>query len=81
MAKKSTDDIELPTADEAIGSTEATGQNEPEGDTSLPLFQVSAKGLDSLSFHAVDESEAARLFYKKHGVPSHEHNHKVVRVS
>ncbi|MBS0207141.1 MAG: hypothetical protein JSS49_30055 [Planctomycetes bacterium] len=85
MDKTKDGEIELPTADESVSTaaTETTVATEQATaqDASLPLFRVEAKGLQSLEFHAIDEPEAARLFYKQHGVPSHEHNHRVTRIS
>lgn len=91
MAKKPIED-ELPSADTPAGNATPEGpQGEvaalpggdtPAGDTSLPLFLVESKGLQSNSFHAVDESDAIRQFYASHKITdTASRTHKATRVS
>lgn len=57
-------------------------EDTPAVDTSLPLFLVESKGLQSNSFHAVDESDAIRQFYASHKITdTASRTHKATRVS
>ena len=61
---------------------EDAADTESAVDSNLPLFMVESNGLQSESFHAVDETDAVRQFYKHHKVADTENRkHKVTRVS
>jgi len=86
MAKKSDAPVDdLPSAEEATVETaagDAAGDAGDSVESSLPLFQVTSPGLDSASFHAVDESDAIRQFYKHHKITdTASRSHRAVRVS
>lgn len=83
MAKKSVED-DLPSADVPADApaADAPVADAPAGDTSLPLFLVESKGLQSNSFHAVDEPDAIRQFYASHKITdTASRTHKATRVS
>ena len=79
MAKKLDAPVDdPPSAEEAAAETAAGDAVE----SNLPLFQVTSPGLDSASFHAVDESDAIRQFHKHHGITdTASRSHRAVRVS
>lgn len=83
MAKKVSED-DLPSADVApVEAPEAlAAEAVPAVDSNLPLFKVESNGLQSESFHAVDESDAVRQFYKFHKIAdTASRAHRATRVS
>ena len=83
MAKKVSED-DLPSADVAPVETPETpaADSAPAVDSDLPLFLVESNGLQSESFHAVDESDAVRQFYQFHKIAdTASRAHRARRVS
>lgn len=91
MAKKSesVDEVTLPTADDsapapAVEESPAVAPGPapevPVAPAPLPFWRVNVTGAASDSFHAVDESDAVRQYFEKHGY-NEKYQARVERIS